>query len=167
MVTLENRLTGIRLGGRDAGTMGPIAGIRLRSGRYVGGGELRTPLPPTAVDTQVLTKGPVFADALVECRLPNFCYWRFKVRMIASEPVALVDEEFVLPAGSTYRLNLAKTFSPDELFYRDNANNCQLVRVTSHAGETAFLLKGWPTWWGALSRRATGWHFAKAAAMTC
>ena len=71
------------------------------------------------------------ADALVEYEFPGFCYWRLKARVIAGEPVVLIDEEFVLPAGSSYVLDLAKGFSPDELFYRDNANNCQLVKIAS------------------------------------
>ncbi|MCU0980589.1 MAG: hypothetical protein MUF25_15675, partial [Pirellulaceae bacterium] len=34
-VSLENRLTGIRLGGSSAATDGPVAGIRLAQGRWV------------------------------------------------------------------------------------------------------------------------------------
>ena len=41
--TLENRQTGIRLGGREAVADGPIGGIRLRSGRWVGGGKVPAP----------------------------------------------------------------------------------------------------------------------------
>lgn len=39
--------------------------------------------------------------------------------MIAGQPVVLVDEEFDMPDGSAYLFDLARSFSPDELFYRD------------------------------------------------
>ena len=97
---------------------------------------------------ETLARGPVFAEALVSYEFPNFCYWRIRVRVPAGEPVALVDEEFLLPEGAHYQLLLAKGWNPDELFYRDNANRCQLAKIASVPGETAFQLKAWPTWWG-------------------
>jgi len=148
-VTLENALTGVRLGGREAVAGGPIAGIRLKSGRWVGGGQLNSPLVPRFCQTTVLARGPVFAEVRVAYEFPDFCYWRSKFRMIAGQPVVLVDEEFDLPDGSTYWLDLAKGFSPDELFYRDNGNTCRLVKMASVAGDTVFLLNPWPAWWNA------------------
>lgn len=147
-VTLENRLTGVRLGGPGAGTEGPLAGIRLAGGRWVGGGQLNCPLKPLKQTVQILARGPVFADVRVSYEFPNFCYWRFRVRVPAGEPVVLVEEEFLLPEGSQYQLRLAKGWSPNELFYRDNANRCQLAKVAGVPGDTAFLLKAWPAWWG-------------------
>jgi len=149
-VTLENALTGVRIGGREALSNGPIAGIRLKSGRWVGGGQLDSPLVPKSCKTTVLSRGPVFADVLVSYEFPKFGFWRLRFRMIAGQPVVLVDEEFDMPEGSAYLLDLAKGFSPDELFYRDNQNTCRLVKTSSVAGETAFLLNPWPTWWNTI-----------------
>ena len=145
--TLENRQTGIRLGGREAVADGPIGGIRLRSGRWVGGGKLATPLKPERCKVELLTSGPVFADVRVAYGFPKYCFWRMKFRVIAGEPVVLVDEEFVLPEGSVYRFELAKGWSPEEMFYRDNGNRCQLVKIASLPGPAAFLWRAWPTWW--------------------
>ncbi|MCU0873378.1 MAG: heparinase II/III-family protein, partial [Pirellulaceae bacterium] len=147
-VSLENRLTGIRLGGAAAATDGPVSGIRLALGRWIGGGQLATPEKPLRIAVETLARGPVFAEALVSYEFPNFCYWRIRVRVPAGEPVVLVDEEFLLPEDAHYQLLLAKGWNPDEQFYRDNANRCQLAKIASVPGEIAFQLKAWPTWWG-------------------
>ncbi len=145
--TLENRQTGIRLAGGAVAADGPVAGIRLATGRWVAGGRLESPLRPSSHRIQVLARGPVFAEALVSYEFPNFHYWRIRVRVPAGEPVALIDEEFLLPEGSEYQLSLAKGWNPSEIFYRDNANRCQLTKIAAIAGDTAFWLKAWPAWW--------------------
>jgi hypothetical protein len=146
-VTIENSLTGIRLGGAAATSDGPVAGIRLASGRWVGGGALRVPDKPLRFAVRTLAQGPVFAESLVTYEFPNFCYWRLHVRVPAGEPLVLIDEEFLLPAGARYQLLLAKGWNPDEQFYRDNANRCQLAKIAAVPGEVAVQLKAWPTWW--------------------
>lgn len=145
--TLENRTTGVQLGGAAALTAGPIAGVRLPSGRWVGGGQLTATLKPTRCAVQLLARGPVFADVLVTYEFPEFRFWRLKVRVLADEPVVLVDEEFDLPEGTAYQFRLADRWNPGEMFYRDNANQCRLVPIGSVAGDMACLLKPWPTWW--------------------
>jgi hypothetical protein len=34
------------------------------------------------------------------------------------------------------------------MFYRDNSSRCQLTRLAEVPGDTAFLLRAWPAWWG-------------------
>jgi hypothetical protein len=148
--TIENGAVGIRLGGPQARTSGPIAGIKLRTGWQKPAGHLKCQLAPTSHDVTVVAKGPVFADVLVAYAFPGFCYWRLRFRVIAGEPVVLVDEEFTLPAGSTYELDLSDGWAPDQVFYRDNANNCRLAQIAELPSEEAFLLRPWPTWWGAI-----------------
>lgn len=146
-LTIENRLTGIRLGGPAALGEGPVAGVRLASGRWIGGGALSVLEPALRVDVQALASGPVFAEALVSYEFPGSGYWRLRVRVPSGEPVALIDEEFLGSADARYRLLLGKGWNPDEQFYRDNANRCQLVKIASVAGESAIQLRAWPAWW--------------------
>jgi len=98
-VTLETGRVGITLGGSRAAADGPIAGVRLASGRTVGRGVLTAPSPPTTIATKLVTAGPVFAEATVDYTFPDYHHWRLRFRVIAGEPVVLVDETFQLPAG--------------------------------------------------------------------
>jgi len=150
-VRMENRLAGIQLGGPAAATQGPIAAIRLRSGRWVGGGELTSPLAPNKCTVTVVASGPVFADALVSYEFPQFCFWRLKFRMVADEPVVLVDEEFTLPEGSSYALQLGKGWSPDQMFHRGMVHDSKTTPLGG-AGEQLFLLEAWAPWWGEMPR---------------
>ena len=145
--SLENRLIGIKLGGPAAMADGPIAGIRLPSGRWVGGGRLKTPRAAERCSVHLTARGPVFAEVLVSYRFGESGSWRLKFRVIAEEPVVLVDEEFSLPEGSAYLFRPGEGWDPRQMFYRDNGNTCRLLEIAAVAGDTAFRLRAWPTWW--------------------
>jgi len=147
MVTVDSGRTAVRLGGAEAVRHGPIAGVRLPSGRWVGGGELKSAAAPARCTVKSLVSGPVFADVLVEYQLPAPHAWRLRFRLIAGEPVILVDETFSLPEGSSHVLDLGKNWQPDEMFYRDIYNRCQLDKVAEVPGAHLFRLEAWPGWW--------------------
>jgi len=147
-IVLESRHVGITLGGARANEQGPIAGIRLPSGATVGAGELEVAEAPEAVQLKLLASGPVFAEASVEYTFAEHRFWRLRFRVIAGEPVVLVDEQFELAPGSKYTLRLAERWGPDQLFYRDNGNCCRTVAAGSVAEEPIFLVEPWPAWWG-------------------
>src|ERR1035441_9287148 len=107
-VELGNDNIGIRLNrGTKALREGPIGGIRLASGKWVGAGELHWPtdtnkrtgmsalrgdaggtgtLPSCQV--RVVADGPIYADVESEYTFPNKEYWRLRFRVISGEPVA-------------------------------------------------------------------------------
>ena len=147
-VSLDNRLVGITLGGPGAAKQGPIAGVRLPSGRTVAAGRLDSPHEPSRMETRVIAAGPVFAEAAVDYTFPDHGFWRLRFRVIAGEPVVLVEEQFQLPAGARYVLSLADRFGADRLFYRDNGNQCRTGTVRSIEGEPFFRIEPWPAWWG-------------------
>jgi hypothetical protein len=122
-VELGNGHIGIRLNrGSKALREGPIGGLRLASGKWVGAGELHWPTDtnkrmgttaigstevggtPTALAAgtatlpscrvKVVADGPVYADVESSYTFPNKEYWRLRFRVISGEPVVLVDEEF-------------------------------------------------------------------------
>lgn len=146
-ISIETRHVGISLGGPHAAQKGPIAGIRLTGGRTIGSGRLETPQPPTKVDVKLVTAGPVFAEATVDYEFPDYHFWRLRFRVIAGEPVVLVDEEFQLPASAGYTLSLADRFGADQVFYRDNGNACRSAATRSLPGDPLFRVCPWPTWW--------------------
>jgi len=147
IVRVTNRFTGIAVDRRKALLAGPIAGVRLPSGRWVGGGELTSPLKPEGCTVKVAANGPVFADVLVSYHLPEGNYWRSRFRIISAEPVILVDEEFHLPEGSFYTLKLGKGWDPDRMFYRDYSV-CKTARISDTKGDRLFLMMAWVWWWG-------------------
>ena len=92
---MENHLTGIQLGGPQAGRQGPIAAVRLRSGRWVGGGELKSPLAAQRCSGQVLCRGPVYADATVQLR--GFARSWLLATLLKSEALAEKGDSTPLP----------------------------------------------------------------------
>src|ERR1035441_4711239 len=112
-VELGNDNIGIRLNrGTKALREGPIGGIRLTSGKWVGAGELhwaadsdkRTGMSALRGDAgetatlpscrvKVVADGPVYADVESEYTFPNKEYWRLRFRVISGEPVVLVGED--------------------------------------------------------------------------
>jgi hypothetical protein len=150
LVELGNDSIGIRLNkGSKALTQGPIGGIRLTSGKWVGDGELHWTAAGTATPlcrVKVVADGPVFADVESEYAFPENGYWRLRFRVIAGEPVVLVDEEFSGPSGAVYRLKLGAGFGPDHLFWRKEAAGASDA-LKDLAGESIFLLEPWLEWW--------------------
>jgi len=151
-VTMENPLIGIRIGGAEAAKDGPIGAIRLRSGRWIGGGEIATPRPPSRLTVDLLARGPVFAEALASYEFPQEGSWRLRFRLVAGEPVVLVDEEFALAEGSAYVLKLGKGWDPDRMFHRGMVHDSKTTPVSGAAGQPLFLLEPWSTWWGETPR---------------
>jgi len=151
-IRMENRLAGVRLGGPGAAKDGPIAAVRLRGGRWIGGGELNTPWPPRKVSVELLSRGPVLAEALVTYEFPQFCTWRLKFRVIAGEPVILIDEVFALPDGSWYDLHLGKGWNPNRMFHRGMVHDSKTTPASSVRGDAWFLLEPWSPWWGDVPR---------------
>ncbi|MEI7938667.1 MAG: hypothetical protein WCK27_18445 [Verrucomicrobiota bacterium] len=147
-VELSNDNIAIRVNkGPKALKEGPIGGIRLGSGRWVGAGELHWPGAGTAApQIKVTAEGPVFADVETEYSFAHDGYWRLRFRVIAGEPVVLVDEHFSGPSGATYRLKLGAGWAPDHLFYRKEQTGATSA-LKDWSGENVFLLEPWLEWW--------------------
>jgi hypothetical protein len=164
-VELGNDKIGIRLNkGAKALTQGPIGGIRLASGKWVGAGELRWPADTNqrtgilalrgdaggsgvpGCRVRVAAAGPVFAEVESEYTFPNKGYWRLRFRVIAGEPVVLVDEQFQGAPEASYRFKLGEGFEPDHLFWRTKSTGAT-SRLQDLAGSSAFVLEPWVEWW--------------------
>ncbi|MFP4057263.1 MAG: hypothetical protein ACLF0G_10385 [Candidatus Brocadiia bacterium] len=146
-VRLASGLAGIALRGTKARGAGPVAGIRLRSGRWVGGGELRGVGAPSEASLRVEARGPVFAQATAALGWPDGGHWRLRARVLAGQPVVLIEETFRLAEGAEHRLALGQGWAPDQMFYRDY-HVCKLAKVASIPGDRLFLLEPWLRWWG-------------------
>ncbi len=119
MLEVANDKTGIRLYTKsEALQRGPIAGVKLVSGKWIGSGQLTWPGPPMDFKTTVLTDGPLFADVESSYKSSNGDFWKLRFRIIADEPVILVDEEFSGQANAYYQFNPDTNFESDWLLWR-------------------------------------------------
>jgi len=172
---LGNERIAIRFNrGAKALKQGPIGGIRLTSGKWVGDGELhwaadsdkRTataavgganaggtlagPAAGTATlpecRVEVVAAGPVFAEVASDYTFPDKGFWRLRFRVIAGEPVVLVDERFSGSSGAWYRLRLGTGFEPDHIFWRKKEAGATSA-LNDLAGDSAFELEPWVKWW--------------------
>ncbi len=149
-VELGNDQIAIRLNrGAKSLTDGPIAGVRLPSGKWVGAGELRsatgTPAPPDC-RVRVVADGLVFVEVESEYQWPDSGYWRLRFRVISGEPVVLVEENFSGPSGALYRVKLGTGWEPDHLFWRKEQAGATSA-LKDGSGENVFLLEPWLEWW--------------------
>ncbi len=73
---------------------GPIQGVQLADGAWVGKSELTTDRPITRYSCELLAVGPVYAEARIEYRFVPKGYYRVDVRLEQDAPLAVVSEEF-------------------------------------------------------------------------
>ena len=98
------------------------------------------------------SRGPILADVHVTYEFPQSHSWKLRFRMLAGEPVVLVDEQFALPEGSSYTLLLGKGWKPDRMFHRGLVSDCMTTPLASPPGRPVFLLEPWSPWWGDMPR---------------
>jgi len=145
-VEMVNDKTGIRVyRNSEALQRGPIAGVKLSSGKWVGSGQLTWPGPPMDFKTTVLTDGPLFADVESAYTSSTGDFWKLRFRIIAGEPVILVDEEFSGAAQAYYQFNAVKDFGPDSLLWRTGPTATTNL-WKNLTGEHAFTLEPWLRW---------------------
>ena len=115
-VLIGNGKTGVRL--VKAAGNGPIAGVKLNSGKWVGGSRLVTDVPVTACTVQITARGPVMAEAVCKVTFGGKGSWESRYRVFAYEPVVLIDETCAVDAKATLRLMLSEQFNAETLFFR-------------------------------------------------
>lgn len=90
----------LRRAGRMEGAglaFGPIAGVRMADGRWVGGSYLAAPDPDhaprvTGYTSRVTERGPLFVEAEVAFRFDTGGVYRLTARLLARDPVVRLDE---------------------------------------------------------------------------
>lgn len=145
---LKNNRTGVRIRKENSAyAAGPIAGIRLNSGAWVGGGRLILRAAPIGYQARIAAQGAVFVDVEAQYALPANQFWKLRFRVIANEPVVLVDESFSGEIGAVYELSLNPGLNADQMFWRKENLAAGAQAIGSINGENAFLLEPWYHWW--------------------
>src|SRR5262249_1663826 len=76
-------------------------------------------------------------------------FWRLHFRMIANEPVVLVDEQFTGLDKALYKFSVGQDFAPDHLLWRTRDGGATLRLSEVRAG-SGFALQPWVQWWRTL-----------------
>ncbi len=150
-IRLTNSLSGITIAKALANGAGPIAGIRLKSGKWVGASTLTSDTPLTAYTAEVTARGPAFVEVVCRATFNAKQTWELRVRLQANEPVVLVDETFTALTKADFTLSLSPNFAPDTLFYRygkgmPDGNIGKMATWKIAPGEV-FVLEPWLRWW--------------------
>lgn len=116
---LSTALTGIETP-TAAGSyrQGPLARVRLRSGRWIGGSRLSVKREIVRYEARATARGPVYGEIESTYSFADGKTWRIRFRLIAGEPAIVVDESFDLADDSRWELLFHPDFKPDHAFYR-------------------------------------------------
>ena len=68
------------------GRQGPIAGVRLGSGRWIGDSTLASPRRVATYSARVVARGPVFAEVRCDVEFAEGGTWQLRIRLQALEP---------------------------------------------------------------------------------
>jgi len=152
-IQLTNRFIGISLRKSLQPGQGPVAQIRLASGKWIGGSRLTGKLTPTAYTAKVVDSGPVYDE--VECRT-EFAggeSWVLDFRLDANEPVVVVRDNMALGADEAgFSLSLSDNFTPDKMFFRAGMDGPR-GRIGTNLQDdfiqpgSQFTLEPWVHWW--------------------
>ncbi|OPZ85759.1 MAG: hypothetical protein BWY76_01271 [bacterium ADurb.Bin429] len=83
---------------------GPLQGVRLGTGPWIGKSWLDAPLKVIAAKTTVTAHGPLFAEAMVDYTFEGGKHYTFTARVIARQSTAIIDETMDLNPGGAYKL---------------------------------------------------------------
>lgn len=149
-IELTNSLTGISLRRKPKPGDGPLDGIRLQSGGWIGGSQLKTGQPVTQHTVEVTARGPVFTEAICRMKFGENQSWEIKFRIHAHEPIVIVEETFSTNDDSMFQLALGTDYAPDLVFYRTGNNvvgNNATWAIDSNDKQPVFVLEPWLHWW--------------------
>jgi len=87
-----------------AAVPGPLQGVRLGQGGWIGRSWLDAPLNVTGAKTTVTARGPLFAEAVVGYVFEGGKHYTLTARVIAGQSTAIIDETMDLNPGGAYTL---------------------------------------------------------------
>jgi hypothetical protein len=161
-IRLVNSRIGISIRKKLGEGQGPIEGIRLPSGHWIGNSRLLERVP-SSYSVSLVARGPVFAEIICDIKFAEARSWQLRLRIQANEPVVLVDEKFSLNDSTSFQLLLSPQFSPDGLFYRlgkagpGSEGKLATWKIPTTSDATVFVLEPWLHWW---ERERQGTWFA-------
>src|SRR5262249_11445747 len=112
-----------------------------------GSGRLTLPRPASNYQARIVAQGTVYADVEATYTISTDSFWRLRFRVMANEPVALVDEIFSGDSESKYELSLNTGCGADQMLRRREDQAAGSQSISSIDSPDAFLLEPWYHWW--------------------
>jgi hypothetical protein len=168
-IRITNGRAGIALAKSLAGGAGPIQGVRLASGTWVGASRLASAPPIAGYTAEVTARGPVSAEVCCRATWADGGAWELRVRLDAREPAVLLDEIGTVNAAATFTLRLDRNFDPNMLLFRyggtfDGIPLGKYAISEIRAGRN-FEMEPWLHWQYAKARGACVSLYARPVAM--
>lgn len=156
-ITVTNHLTGVMVPKTLKGGAGPLAGVKMLSGKWVGASALTGAPPVTDYKAVITARGPVYAEVACTLTFKKAGTWTIRYRVEANEPVVLVDESLAVTSStpSNFVLTLTRNFSAAHLFFRrcrqpDGTLPFGLLEMAAlpvaKDGDPTFILEPWVHW---------------------
>lgn len=133
---------------------GPFQELKLKSGRWVGSSQLSGTPGIKDYQAEIRTRGPVFGDIECAYTFVGGARWRLRYRVIAEQPVVLVDEELNRISDRGWQVSLEGGFLPTHAIYRacisrlgDLARGCYFLKKISRRTDGRVIeLQPWLNW---------------------
>ena len=154
-ITITNHLTGVRVPKVLKNGDGPLAGIKLPSGKWVGASRLTGDLPVTEYTARVTLRGPVWTSVGCYLTLGDKSKWSIFFAVEANEPVVKVSEisEVDAPTTPSFVVTLNRNFTADNIFYRRGTGEAghpigdvETSKLPPADKEPFFILEPWLYW---------------------
>jgi hypothetical protein len=148
-IRVVNGMTGVEVP-TSAGRYqdGPILGIRMKSGAWIGGSRLTTPRAIESYDVRVTAEGPVYVDLECRYRFAGGKTWALDLRVMAGEPVVLIRETFDLGDDSRWEFLANKNLAPTHAILLAGEDvSCSVVPLAFQDKSVQVQLCPWAVWW--------------------
>ena len=129
---------------------GPIMGVRMRSGAWIGGSRLSSPREIKGYEANVTAAGPVYVDIACRYRFAGGKTWTLQLRVIAGEPVVLLRETFEVAPDAQWEFVVNQGWSANHVFMRPGTGEARYqVRPIAFDDTVTATLCPWIQWWDA------------------
>ncbi len=149
-----NSLTGIAVPTTlETALQGPIQGLMMQSGEWVGASQLSLSEEVTAYRLETVASGPVLVELLSTYTLASGATWQLRHRLIAGEPVVRISESWAPVPGGHWRLLLHPELEPDTILWRNSShqlkprNGMLARRLDTGKAWKPVTLYPWLAWW--------------------
>ncbi len=125
IIEISNLKTGIRLaGGKQTFNVpvacdkipGPIQGVRLPNGKWVGKGSWQTDINCIGYSAEIIDSGSVFIRAKLRYDFEGGKYYASIVELNAGQDIAVVSEDYNLSEGKRYPMTGIDGMNPNERY---------------------------------------------------
>ena len=155
-IILENSVAGVTLLKSATGKQSPLSSFLTPSGQWTQPATLTTVRKIIDCKCRITARGPVFVEAHFEARFEGDGQWTGTCRVLAGEPVVLIEESQQLDPGGELVVPLTgDKFQPTHLLHRFGKGDLGRLATWPLADGEAFLLEPWLRWW--MNERQGNW----------